>query len=54
MCSSVSLSIEGVWCDLVQTRWFRFSLRRVARVRTGDLTFIRAMRCLVEACLQTL
>jgi hypothetical protein len=54
MCASFFLSIEGVCSDLVQTRWFRFSRRRVARVRTGDLTFIRVMRCLVKTYLQVL
>ena len=48
---TLSLSIEGVCSELVQTLCFRFSRGRVARVSTGHFTDIRVMRCLVKTCL---
>jgi len=39
--TSLSLSIEGVCSELVQTLCFRFSRGGVARVRTGHLSLIR-------------
>src|SRR6266404_786741 len=39
--TSLSLSIEGVCSELVQTRCFRFSRGGVARVSTGHLSLIR-------------
>ena len=39
--TSLSLSIEGVCSELVQTLCFRFSRGGVARVSTGHLILIR-------------
>jgi hypothetical protein len=49
--SSLSLSIEGVCSELVQTMCFRFSRGRVVRVSNGHFTVIRVMHCLVKTCL---
>jgi hypothetical protein len=46
--SSLSLSIEGLSSELVQTLCFRFSCGRVA---VGHFTDTRVMRCLVKTCL---
>ena len=48
----LSLSIEGVCSELAHARWFRLSPGRVARVSTGDRTFIRVMHCVVRTCVR--
>ena len=56
--SSLSLLIEGVCSELVQTRCFRFSRGRVASISTGHLSLIRltyrpVKTCLLASCTQT-
>ena len=48
-CSSLSLLNEFV-VELVQTRCFRFSRGRVARLSNGRFTRIRVGRCLIRTC----
>src|SRR5260221_8118626 len=46
--TSLSLLIEGVCSELVQTRCFRFSRGRVARLSTGHLSLIRRTYCPIK------
>ena len=49
--TSWSLSIEGVCSALAQTRWFRFSPERAARISTGHLSLIRIRYRPIKTCL---
>ena len=49
--TSLSLSIEGVCSALAQTRWFRFSPGRAARISNGHLSLIRIRYRPIKTCL---
>jgi len=49
-CSPLSLSIEGVCSELVQTLWSRLSRGWVPRISNGHFTRARAGYCLIKTC----